>query len=115
MTRYTVHFSGRVQGVGFRFTTTRVAREFTVAGYVQNLDDGRVRLVVEGERDELDRYVKAVQEAMSRNPKVTAPERSLGEALEEMESGDHRVYVLPVVDDSGRVVGLLRMHDIVSL
>jgi len=81
MTRYTVHFSGRVQGVGFRFTTTRVAREFTVAGYVQNLDDGRVRLVVEGERDELDRYVKAVQEAMSRNIRNTdiAEEKPTGE------------------------------------
>ena len=40
----TVYFSGRVQGVGFRFTTLQVAKEFEVAGFVSNLPDGRVRL-----------------------------------------------------------------------
>ena len=66
MSRYTVHFTGRVQGVGFRFTATNVARRFDVAGYVQNLPDGRVRLVAEGAPGELDRLVEAVNEAMSR-------------------------------------------------
>lgn len=47
----TVHFTGRVQGVGFRYSTTQVAREFDVSGFVQNLDDGRVLLEVEGERN----------------------------------------------------------------
>jgi acylphosphatase len=40
----TVHYTGHVQGVGFRHAVLQVAREFEVAGYVQNLADGRVRL-----------------------------------------------------------------------
>ena len=63
--RYTVHFSGQVQGVGFRYTTERVAKGFRVAGFVQNLHDGRVRAVAEGDREELDRFVRAVCDRMA--------------------------------------------------
>jgi acylphosphatase len=64
MQRRIYHFSGRVQGVGFRFTAHAIARNFEVTGYVQNLSDGRVRLVVEGEADEIDRFFEAVKEQM---------------------------------------------------
>ena len=60
----TVHFSGRVQGVGFRYTALWLAKEFEVAGYVQNLPDGRVRLEVEGAADEVGRFVAALEERM---------------------------------------------------
>ena len=60
----TVHFSGRVQGVGFRYTALWLAKEFEVAGYVQNLPDGRVRLEVEGETDEIGRFIAAIEERM---------------------------------------------------
>jgi len=46
-------FSGRVQGVGFRARTLQVAREFEVTGFVQNLRDGRVHLLAEGETAEV--------------------------------------------------------------
>lgn len=60
----TVHFSGHVQGVGFRYTTRQVAKEFEVTGFVQNLADGRVLAEVEGEADEIDAFVAAVRERM---------------------------------------------------
>ncbi len=60
----TVHFTGRVQGVGFRYQTLQVARGFDVTGYVSNLADGRVRLEAEGERAEVEAFVAAVQEQM---------------------------------------------------
>jgi acylphosphatase len=59
-----VYYSGRVQGVGFRFTAYRVSRGFDVAGYVRNLPDGRVELVAEGAPAELDAFVRAVRDAM---------------------------------------------------
>jgi acylphosphatase len=65
-TRYTVHFEGRVQGVGFRFTTADIARHHAVAGYVQNLPDGRVRLVAEGESQAVQNFVDDVRKQMRR-------------------------------------------------
>lgn len=59
-----VHFQGRVQGVGFRYAVMEVAREFDVAGYVQNLIDGRVRVEAEGPREELDRFIAAIEASM---------------------------------------------------
>jgi acylphosphatase len=60
-----VHFTGRVQGVGFRFQTLRVARGFEVAGFVRNLPDGRVELEAEGAPDEVAAFVAAVEEEMA--------------------------------------------------
>lgn len=59
-----VFFSGRVQGVGFRYQALQVAREFDVAGFVRNLSDGRVELEAEGAGPELKAFIEAVQERM---------------------------------------------------
>lgn len=60
----TVHFYGRVQGVGFRYTTLQIAREFEVAGYVKNLPDGPVLLEIEGLAPEISAFIKAIEERM---------------------------------------------------
>ncbi len=60
----TVHFSGRVQGVGFRYQTLQVAKGFEVTGFVQNLPDGRVRLRAEGEEAEVEAFVREVEEEL---------------------------------------------------
>jgi len=52
-----------VQGIGFRYTTERLARHFPVSGFVKNLADGRVELVAEGEETSLHDFLKAVREA----------------------------------------------------
>lgn len=65
--RRTVRYAGRVHGVGFRYTTRETAAGFRVTGYVQNLDDGRVLMVAEGRRSEVERFCAAVAAAMERN------------------------------------------------
>lgn len=60
----TVFFTGRVQGVGFRFTTLQVAREYDVSGYVKNLADGRVQLEVEGRESEVKAFITSVEQRM---------------------------------------------------
>ena len=65
--RREVHFSGRVQGVGFRYTTHQIARRHEVAGFVRNLPDGRVHLIAEGAPFELDRFFAEISETMSGN------------------------------------------------
>lgn len=64
--REEVWFSGRVQGVGFRFTVSETARRFAVAGFVENLVDGRVRAMVEGTAEEIERFLQAVEMEMDR-------------------------------------------------
>jgi len=61
--RMTVLYSGRVQGVGFRYTTKTVATGFDVTGTVRNLADGRVELVAEGNRSELEAFRDALRDA----------------------------------------------------
>ena len=73
--RRIVHYTGCVQGVGFRFTTCRVARRFRVTGYVKNLSDGRVELVAEGHPETLDRFLAGVAQALHgyiQNADITA-------------------------------------------
>ena len=57
-TRAHVFVSGRVQGVAFRANTRNTAREIGVDGWVQNLDDGRVEAVFEGEEESVERMVE---------------------------------------------------------
>ncbi len=70
-----VLYEGRVQGVGFRYTARQVARGFELVGWVRNLPDGRVELVAEGDRTELDAFREAIREsglgAFIRNEAVT--------------------------------------------
>lgn len=58
-----IFYSGAVQGVGFRYATKTVAAGFEVTGTVRNLPDGRVELVAEGARDELEAFREAIRDA----------------------------------------------------
>jgi acylphosphatase len=60
----TAFFTGRVQGVGFRYAALQVAREFDVSGFVMNLPDGRVHLEAEGTPEEVEAFIVAVGEKM---------------------------------------------------
>jgi len=57
-----VIFEGRVQGVGFRYTTKDIARGFDVRGWVKNLPDGTVELQVDGDAAEVTAFLKEIAE-----------------------------------------------------
>ena len=61
--RMHIFYSGNVQGVGFRYTVKTVAAGFEVVGIIRNLIDGRVELVGEGAREELEAFQTAIREA----------------------------------------------------
>jgi len=64
MIRRRIYYSGNVQGVGFRYTAVRAAGGFKVAGYVRNMPDGRVEVVVEGEAAEVEAFERDLADAM---------------------------------------------------
>jgi acylphosphatase len=63
MQRVTVFYSGRVHGVGFRVTVRQLACGYDVTGTVRNLPDGRVELIAEGLRPELEAFLTGIDES----------------------------------------------------
>ncbi|MEO8207160.1 MAG: acylphosphatase [Chthoniobacterales bacterium] len=59
-----IFYEGKVQGVGFRFTTRQIAREYDVCGLVQNLPDGRVEMRLEGEEAEVEAFLQGIRESV---------------------------------------------------
>ena len=57
-----VIFSGRVQGVGFRFTVHRIAGRYQLTGWVRNLPDGNVEMVAQGPAEDVDACLADIQE-----------------------------------------------------
>jgi acylphosphatase len=86
--RRQVFYSGRVQGVGFRATTRNLAQGFAVTGFVKNLADGRVQLVVEGKPKEVEAFLAAIRKKMGDN--IVKAEESTSAATGEFEQFDIR-------------------------
>jgi acylphosphatase len=60
-----VLYSGRVQGVGFRYTAQGLARGFAIAGFVRNLANGNVELVAQGEELEVAGFLGILARRMA--------------------------------------------------
>jgi acylphosphatase len=60
-----VRYSGRVQGVGFRYTAQQLAEQFPVSGYVRNLPDGDVEVVAEGSPEDVAAFLTAIARQMT--------------------------------------------------
>jgi acylphosphatase len=58
-----IYYSGTVQGVGFRYSVKSVANGFEITGTVRNLSDGRVELLAEGAKDELEAFRQGIRDA----------------------------------------------------
>lgn len=61
MERRSVHFTGRVQGVGFRMTVRAVAQSLKLSGWVRNEPDGTVLMEVQGSSDTIDQCLGRIQ------------------------------------------------------
>lgn len=59
----TNYYAGRVQGVGFRYSVKTVVTGFEATGTVRNLPDGRVELIAEGEKAELEAFLQAIRDS----------------------------------------------------
>jgi len=59
--RRKIIYSGRVQGVGFRWSVVRLVKDFKVTGFVRNLDNGTVETLLEGGFDEIEKATKTIE------------------------------------------------------
>jgi arabinose-5-phosphate isomerase len=80
----------------------------TLAGFVT---DGDLRRALTNHDDIRQMLARDV---MTARPVTVGPDATLGEALELMERRPSQISVLPVVDEAGRALGILRLHDILG-
>lgn len=60
-----VIYSGRVQGVGFRYTAQSIARDLGLTGWVKNRRDGTVELLAEGTEEKLKELLGSIEQDFS--------------------------------------------------
>jgi acylphosphatase len=56
-------FSGEVQGIGFRFTANRLAGRYSVTGFVRNLPDGNVEMLIQGSEQDIRHCIAEIQDS----------------------------------------------------
>jgi acylphosphatase len=56
-------FTGRVQGVGFRYTTYHIAKRYKLAGFVRNCPDGTVEMFAQGPADDIIACIRGIEES----------------------------------------------------
>ncbi len=56
-------FTGRVQGVGFRFTAYHAANRHKLSGFVRNVPDGTVEMLVQGQTEDINDCIRDIEES----------------------------------------------------
>jgi acylphosphatase len=74
-----ITFFGRVQGIGFRAAAEMLAVKYGIGGWVQNNDDGTVRLVIEGEKEKMNNFIDHLKRYFKNNI----------DKIEEREESEH--------------------------
>jgi tRNA pseudouridine55 synthase len=52
---------GKVQGVGYRYFTEKIAKKLNILGYVKNLEDGTVEIVAQGKEEDLQKFIEQLK------------------------------------------------------
>ncbi len=80
-------FSGKVQGVNFRYFTREKARQLGLKGWVRNLADGMVEMLVEGEEKKIKELIDFCQKRIGEGKveKVELKEEQEGKKLDFFE------------------------------
>lgn len=60
-------YKGRVQGVGFRYSVCRIAKQYPVSGWVKNLPDGSVEMLTQGEQKDIEKFCQTIKNYFADN------------------------------------------------
>ena len=84
--RIRAYVTGAVQGVGYRYPVTSLARKKALKGYVQILKDGRVEVVVEGDEGNVEAFLREIR---IRDPPIDVEDI---ETIEETPTGEFQHF-----------------------
>jgi len=87
-----IYYSGRVQGIGFRYTVQDIGNSLKVCGWVKNLNDGRVEVLAEAEEDTLSNFLEQINQRFSRYIEEASTEWQPGCLPTERQSGKSRSF-----------------------
>lgn len=79
MINYHLLISGRVQGVGFRWSVLQLARQMRLCGFVKNLPNGQVYLEVQGPVAEVEQFCQKTAAGPTPYARVTAVQKNKGQ------------------------------------
>lgn len=65
MKQFHIYFSGNVQGIGFRYTAKKIAENLGITGWVQNLPDGHVELIAQGDDKTFEIFIAKLAKQFS--------------------------------------------------
>ena len=85
MSRLHIFINGHVQGVGFRFFTSRTANGLGLKGFVRNTQDGKVEAIAEGPKEVLERFFKLICEGPI-TARIESVDKSWEQETKEFES-----------------------------
>lgn len=60
-----ISFRGRVQGVGFRYTASRIAKRYELTGFVKNMPDGSVEMLAQGVIEDVEACIEDICESFN--------------------------------------------------
>ena len=86
--RISIKVFGFVQGVFFRYTTRKIARNLGLTGYVKNLPEGSVYIEAEGPEDKLEELLKFARKG-PRNARVSRIEHEFSETQHQFKDFDY--------------------------
>ena len=61
-----LYYSGKVQGIGFRYAVLDIALGLKICGWVKNLSDGRVEVLADAEEETLNNFLEQINQRFSR-------------------------------------------------
>jgi len=73
-----------VQGVGFRYAVRELAKGFMVVGWVKNLTDGRVEMLVQGEAEEVGEFLEEIEVESEVSHHISNSEKEDHELVDEL-------------------------------
>lgn len=83
--RLTAHVTGRIQKVGYKAKVVESAKDLGLKGMVQDLNDGRAKIIAEGESLNLERFIRAVNIKNSASIHVSSISKEYSEAVGDLE------------------------------
>ncbi|MBD7894978.1 acylphosphatase [Limosilactobacillus sp. Sa3CUN2] len=79
---------GRVQEVGFRYGTMQIATQLNITGSVQNLPNGTVKIIAEGDQHNLDKFISLIQKGPTPFAKVSKLE------VKDLPTAQYRLFII---------------------